>query len=163
VASAAGLLQRDGDVVSTNGSSPLTLSVAPGNYHVALLHRNHLGVMTATTVALGATTTVVDLTLSTTATHGTEARKTVGAVQALWTGDALSDGELRYTGPGNDRDPMLTIIGGSVPTNTASGYLKEDVNLDGQVKYTGPANDRDPVLQNVGGAVPTNIRLGQLP
>ncbi|MBK9418310.1 MAG: PKD domain-containing protein [Flavobacteriales bacterium] len=163
VARAAGLLQRDGDVVATNGTAPLTLDIGPGNYHVAVLHRNHMGVMTAAAIALSGTSTVVDLTLGTTATHGTEARKTVGTVQALWTGDVLADGELRYTGANNDRDPMLFAIGGSVPTNTITGYLVEDINLDGVVKYSGVGNDRDMILQNVGGTVPTNVRYGQLP
>ena len=28
------------------------------------------------------------------------------------------DGPVKYTGAGNDRDPILTNIGGVVPTNT---------------------------------------------
>jgi hypothetical protein len=82
---------------------------------------------------------------------------------ALWMGDVNGDDAIRYTGAFNDRDPVLFVIGGTVPTNTVSGYLSEDVNLDGTVKYTGPFNDRDPILQNIGGSVPTNVKVGTLP
>ena len=70
---------------------------------------------------------------------------------------------MRYTGEDNDRDPILTIIGGVVPTASAVGYLPEDVNMDGIVLYTGANNDRDRLLQAIGGVVPTEIRSEQLP
>lgn len=43
-----------------------------------------------------------------------------------------------YVGNGNDRDPILVVIGGSVPTAVVNGYYLEDTNLSGQVKYTAP-------------------------
>jgi hypothetical protein len=164
--SRSALLQRDGDVVDLNGSSPVTLATATGSYHVALHHRNHLGVMTAAPLTLNIGTSTVDLTLSGTPTFGTDARRSItGAfpTQALWMGDVNGDNAIRYTGSFNDRDPVLFAIGGSVPTNTVGGYRSEDVNLDGTVKYTGENNDRDPILQAVGGSVPTNVREGSVP
>jgi hypothetical protein len=102
-----------------------------------------------------------------TATFGTDARKTVGAEMALWAGNTFKDTtppiRLMYTGTDNDRDPILSAIGGVVPTNVALGYLITDVNMDGRAKYTGTANDRDPILGNIGGLVPTNTRPEQLP
>ncbi|MBK9175274.1 MAG: putative Ig domain-containing protein [Flavobacteriales bacterium] len=166
VATRSALVQRDGDVVATDGSSAVSFPVAPGNYHVALRHRNHLGAMTAATVVLGASAAAVDFRSAALATYGTGARKSItGAfpVQALWAGDATFNGELKYVGEFNDRDPILLRIGGSVPTNTVTGYHPEDMNLDGTVKYVGDGNDRDPILQNIGGSVPTNTRTGQLP
>ncbi len=71
--------------------------------------------------------------------------------------DATGNGELKYIGGGNDRDPILVAIGGSTPTNTVNGYRLEDVNLDGTVKYTGANNDRDPILANIGGSTPTAL------
>jgi hypothetical protein len=147
VATTNALVQRDGDVVmATNGTSPVELIALPGNYHIAVRHRNHLGCMTAGTVALSATTTTVDLRSGTVPVYGTNARKTVGSRQVLWAGNVSLDDKLTYTGPGNDRDPILVAIGGSVPTNTLAGYRQEDVNLNGQVRYTGTGNDRDPIL-----------------
>lgn len=156
-------MQRDGDVVATDGVSAVKLIALPGSYHVAVRHRNHLGCMTASTLALTATTTTIDFRLGSTATYGTNARKVIGARSVLWAGNSLNDNLLKYTGAGNDRDPILSAIGGTVPTNTLNGYRAEDLNMNGQVKYTGSANDRDIVLVNIGGSVPTNTRTEQLP
>ena len=105
----------------------------------------------------------MDLASSGTNTYGTDARKVMGAWTTLWAGDATFNGELKYTGVLNDRDPILVRIGGVIPTNTAVGYFGEDTNLDGTVKYIGVLNDRDPILVNIGGVVPTNTRPAQLP
>lgn len=168
LATRQGLLQQDGDIVSaSDGTSPLTFGVAAGNYYVAVRHRNHLGAMTATTRALSGTATIVDFRSAATLTYGTNARTSNGATQLLWAGNSLLDAvnasQLKYTGTNNDRDPILVAIGGTVPTNTVSGYFITDVNLDGVVKYTGTTNDRDPILVNVGGTVPTATRAEQLP
>jgi hypothetical protein len=159
----AGLLQRDGDVVGVDGLSTLGFCSPPDNYRIAVRHRNHLGCMTGSDVALSSTSIVVDLRISAVAIYGTNARKVVGNLRTLWSGNVLRDGTLRYTGQANDRDPILTIIGGAVPTATASGYYLADVNLDGTVRYVGAANDRDPILSNIGGSVPTNTLTEQLP
>ncbi|MBL7951050.1 MAG: trypsin-like peptidase domain-containing protein [Flavobacteriales bacterium] len=163
VATRCGLLQSDGDIVGVDGTSPLRFAVAAGNYFVVVKHRNHLGVMTASAVALSSTAAVVNFRSSAQATYGTDARKTVGSAQALWAGDCNSNGQLLYTGSGNDRDIVLSRIGGTVPTNSVNGYYREDVNLSGTVLYTGSGNDRDIILQNIGGVVPTNARSQQLP
>ncbi|MFZ1686406.1 MAG: PQQ-dependent sugar dehydrogenase [Flavobacteriales bacterium] len=158
-----GLLQRDGDVVSASGSGPLSFTVGSGNYYVVVRHRNHLGAMTAAPVSLSTTTSVVDFLSSSTLTYGTNARRVVGSTLALWAGNTTGNDRLQYTGTGNDRDPILTAIGGTLPTNTVTGYRSEDVTMDGVTKYTGPTNDRDPILVNVGGTVPTAVRIEQLP
>ena len=163
LATRAALLQRDGDVVAEDGTSPVAFLANSGNYHVVLKHRNHLGVMTAAPISLGANAAVLDLTQPSTPTYGTEARRTVGGISTLWSGNVLRDSALRYTGASNDRDPILTAIGGTVPTATATGYRSEDVNMDGTTKYVGAGNDRDAILQNIGGSVPTAIRSEQLP
>lgn len=163
VATRQALLQRDGDIVDTDGVSPVTFAVAAGNYFVVVRHRNHLGCMSAAALALSSTATVVDFRSAATATYGTNARKTIGGAMALWMGNVVNDGSLRYTGASNDRDPILVRIGGLVPTAVANGYYVEDSNMDGQVRYTGTANDRDPLFVNVGGLVPTATRAEQLP
>lgn len=162
VATRSALLQRTGQIVAPNGAQ-LRFSVPEGQYHVAIRHRNHMGCMTAVPVQFGVTTALADLRSAATATWGTQARKQLGSVQALYMGNVVRDPNLRYTGEDNDRDPILMQIGGIVPTNSVMGYLNADVNLDGTVRYTGEANDRDPILQNIGGVVPTQIRTEQLP
>jgi hypothetical protein len=166
VASRCALLQRDGDVVDLDGINALSIASAPGNWYVALRHRNHLGVMTAVPFLLSNTPTTIDLRSAAEACFGPDARRTVSGTfpaTTLWAGDVDRNNVVRYTGPANDRDPLLQAIGGAVPTNTTSGYLPQDVNMDGVVRYVGAANDRDPILQSVGGSVPTNTRTGTMP
>ena len=163
VASKAVLMQRDGDLVAVDGISPLSFTQPAGNYHVAVRHRNHLGIMTLAAVGLSGSIVNVDFTQGGTATYGTEARKNVSGTQVMWAGNAFPDDKLVYTNTNNDRDQILLAIGSVIPTNTATGYLVTDTNLDGKVKYTGVANDRDIILVNIGGTVPTNTRDEQLP
>jgi hypothetical protein len=163
MASRQGLVQRDGDIVGTDGTSPLSFNVGAGNYHVAIRHRNHLGAMTAAPLALSANSTNLEFDNPATALYGTAAMRTVGAVRVLWMGNAGGGNALKYTGIGNDRDPILTRVGGTTPTNTVAGYFMEDCTLNGVVQYVGAENDRDPILLNIGGTVPTNSLLEQLP
>lgn len=167
------LIQRDGDIVDMDGTSPVLLPLKSGNCWVIVRHWNHLGVMSASPLALSASPTVLDTRAAGTALYanvGNEAgpaRKIVGATRTLWAGNAWSSGvswrDVQYTGNGNDRDKVLMDLGGTVPTSTVSGYYRSDVNLDGVVKYTGTNNDRDMILQTIGGSVPTAVRYEQVP
>jgi len=153
-------------VVDTDGTSPLAFHALPGDHHVAVRHRNHLGCMSAAPLTVNETPSTLDFKDPGTSVHGTNARKLIGGaipVALLWAGDGTFDGILRYTGQDNDRDPLLQAIGGAIPTATVTGYLQEDLNLDGTVKYAGADNDRDMILQNIGGTVPTAIRTEQIP
>lgn len=165
MATRAALLQRDGDVVDINGSSTIAL-LAPstGSYSVAVRHRNHMGCMLGVPTGLSTNLlTGVDFTDPLLPTYGTDARKTIGSAAVLWTGNALRDAQVKYTGSANDRDPILVTVGSTTPNNTINGYLGADTNLDGTVKYTGSANDRDLILINVGSTSPNNMRVEQLP
>lgn len=163
VAARAGIVRADGMVFTPSGDGGFVFQVPPDYYYVAVRHRNHLGAMTSTARSLGPLPAVVDFTLSSTATYGTDARKNINGTSVLWAGDVNFNEQVMYTGTGNDRDIILQQIGGVVPTNVVIGYYSEDVNLDGEVKYTGGANDRDIILQNIGGVVPTAVKLGSLP
>ncbi len=158
------LVQRDGDVVDAMGGTTLLFGAAQGEHYLAVRHRNHLGVMSRDPIELGAAATFFDVGAPATPVHGADARRMVGPYALLWSGDATGDGRVQYTGDGNDRDPILEMIGGVVPTSVMHDvYAGEDVNMDGRVQYTGDGNDRDPILQNIGGVVPTQVRFGQLP
>lgn len=158
------ILLRNGNIVEPGGEQVLSFDgVAPGDYYVAVRHRNHLGAMTASDLVLGEYPELVDFTDVGTATYGTDAQHVADGYNMLWMGDVNGDGSIKYTGSANDRDVVLLGIGGAVPTNVVSGYAVEDANLDGQIKYIGSSNDRDPILLNIGGAVPTLTRSEQLP
>ncbi|MBK9288405.1 MAG: hypothetical protein IPN38_12160 [Flavobacteriales bacterium] len=163
LASAACLVQRDGDLVDVNGTSAVRMPVPQGNYYIAVRHRNHLPVCTASTVAVSTGMPLLDLSAPATPTWGTNARKSNGSYATLWSGDDVRNNTISYTGQDNDRDAILLRIGGTIPTNTVTGYYLEDTNMDGVVKYTGGLNDRDLILFNIGGSVPTNVRVGQIP
>jgi hypothetical protein len=163
VATRCALLQRDGDVVDLDGVNQLRFVAAPGNYYVAVFHRNHLPVLSSSTINLGPLGVFLNFRSATTGNYGTNAQNAIGGVRALWAGDVTGDGTIKYTGPSNDRDPILVKVGSTTPNNTVAGYWREDVNLTGQVKYAGPANDRDPILVNVGSTTPNNTRVRQLP
>jgi len=168
----AALLQRDGDVVGTDGSSTVGFCSNAGTYRIAIRHRNHLGAMTLNGIALSATATSVDFSSPGTNTYGSTARRTLGTGQmTLWSGNTTGNTtgatagqtEVKYTGNINDRDKILLAIGGSVASNSVSGYRVEDCNLDSRVKYTGTNNDRDVILINIGGSVASNMVVEQLP
>ncbi len=81
VASTAALIQKDGDIVSTDGTSNVTIpGVIPGNYFVVVKHRNHLGVMTNTSISLDTLgSNPIDFTSTSTATYGTSGQSVAEA------------------------------------------------------------------------------------
>ncbi len=140
VARKAALLQRDGDVVGMDGVSDLELtSISPGSYHVAIIHRNHLGAMTQQPIAVSRTTPKVDMT--SVPLFGTRPVKTYGNIQLLWTGDTDSN----QTISASDRSQTWN-------DRNNNGYRPTDSNLDGICN----ALDRSKVWNN------RNL-IGQLP
>lgn len=153
------LLRRDGRVISTTGDTLLTLRVARGSYKVAMRHRNHLAVINFASQPFWNGPTTIDLLNP----GGAQLNMVAVAVtpsgkRLLPMGDVTGDKTVKYTGTGNDRDPILTTVGSTTPNNTVTGYNTRDVNMDGQVKYTGTNNDRDLILQAIGGVLPTATR-----
>jgi hypothetical protein len=180
VSTRSALLQRDGDVVDVDGVSPVKMYVPFGtsNFFVTVKHRNHLGVMTAATVALNsATGTTVNFTSSATATYGTDAQTAIAGTGAqtgvttmvMRAGNANGMGtnagnrNVRVSGLFNDDAIVLAKVGATTPTNIVAGYNVEDLNLDGQVRYQGLFNDKAVILITVGAATPTNIAVEQTP
>ncbi|MBK7084135.1 MAG: hypothetical protein IPH53_05515 [Flavobacteriales bacterium] len=161
--SVSALVLGDGLVRYPNWKSLPTFAPDPnGSYYVAVRHRNHLGVMTAQPVDFSKSP-YIDFSAIDTPVYGNNARKTNSGMGTLRSGDVNFDGQVKYAGGSNDRDPILVRIGGTVPTASTSGYFAEDVNMDGLVKYAGNKNDRDPILLTIGGSIPTNVRAQQLP
>ena len=156
-------LQRDGDVVPSPPGTTCAMNAPPGNYYVAIRHRNHLAVMTASPIFLGQQPEVVDLSQSTSALYGTNPAAVIGTRKAMWAGDTGGDNVITYTGVNNDRDKILIAVGSTNPNGSVDGYLMQDINLDGTVRYTGANNDRDAILISVGGTTPNNVRTGQVP
>lgn len=164
VATKAGLIQRDGDVVSPfDGISALQFTGIPaGNYYVSIRHRNHLGAMSATAVALGSATATVDLTNSaqpayklTGATSSNYPQFVSGSKAMLWSGNSANNNQIIFQGPNNDVDMIFfTIISNPQNTQVISnfihrGYNQSDVNMDGKTVFQGPDNEVDIIFFNV--------------
>ncbi len=153
----AALLQRDGDVVETDGVSPVNMAGnAAGNYYVSVRHRNHLGVRSLANMALAKTaTTVYNFTTGLTqAFAGAVANNPMAllsptASYGLWGGDATGNKQTRYSGGGNDQNQLLNIaLGGNVGASVNGIYSRSDLNLNGRISYSGGANDQN-ILLNV--------------
>ncbi|MBL0045789.1 MAG: hypothetical protein IPP33_15755 [Flavobacteriales bacterium] len=108
--SKAALIQRDGDVIDTDGDAYVSTPLAAGNYYVALRHRNHLGVMTSTSRALAMTPITVDFRSAATGCYGTTPRAQVGSVYCLWGGDGM------VTAPSVTSGPTTTATPSSPPS-----------------------------------------------
>ncbi len=155
--SRAVMLQRNGNLVDAQTGS-MTLHFAgikAGNYYVSVRHRNHLGVISASPVALSNTEKLVDFTLSATGVKGMDARYVSGALALLWVGDINSSATLTSSGPGNDITNLLSSVithqdNPQAYTNfTLRGYLNTDLNMDGKTLFTGPDNDANALMGNV--------------
>ena len=160
----AALVQRDGDVVSpADGDSPLEFTNMAGtSYFVSIKHRNHLGVMTASAQTLTVGGTVVDFTTMSNANVFNNAGYdgaemiTIGAVKALWAGNANADVKVKYQGPSNDNATILSQVlthpsnvSGTYNFDLALGYFSGDINMDGKVKYQGSGNDPAFIFANI--------------
>lgn len=128
VASRAALLKKDGKIIDilsylTLGSSDVIFSdVSPGNYYIAIKHRNHLSVMSSSPVFLP---NASEFIFSNSNTWGTNAMKDLGGSKfGMWAGDINQDKYITtedYTQWYN-----AAIVAGS-------GYKITDINLDGFV------------------------------
>jgi hypothetical protein len=166
----AALVQRDGDVVeASDGTSAVVFTGATaGNYYVAVKHRNHLGVMTATAIALSGSSAVsVNFTSAATANYQlsgasgtTHAQRTLpNGKRALWEGNmSNSSGTgnlLQFQGANSDSDEAyyrVLLDPGNVtviPNYVVNAYDRADANLDGMVIYQGSDSDSDIPFFNV--------------
>ena len=169
VATRSGLLQKDGDVVDTDGVSELCFTQSePGDYYVAVRHRNHIGTMTASALTLTADGTVVDFIDTNTELWNNQAnydgveQVTIDGQYALWAGNTSSDDRIVFAGQANDKDPIFNEIDTApgnifkIQTYILPGYHPGDVNLDGDSIFAGQNNDVDPIFNNVDG-FPANL------
>ncbi len=152
----AGILLDNGDVVDTDFTSGLLFNdILDGDYYIVVQHHNHFPVMTGTAITLP-NTIMHDFSdvVSFPPFGGTNALIDVeSGIGAMIAGDVNDDGQLKYSGPNNDRgfilQKIVTVTGSTAITNTISGYYSEDVNMNSMVKYSGPGNDPSLIIQNL--------------
>ena len=157
----AALIQRDGDIVDTDGVSPVSFPVLDGRYYLVLKHRNHLGIMTALPVDLTRdkdNPITLDFTDGSTLTWGKSAQKEIEGNEktfVLWGGNTDGNRFLIYQGSGvglPDSDGIFFTIfldeanEGRIFNHITQGYYLSDTNLDGDTRYQGLSNDIDELI-----------------
>jgi hypothetical protein len=124
VATRSALLQRDGDIVDTDGTSTLTLyDVIVGDYYIAIRHRNHLGFRTAAAKPLTTTALTLNFTDGSTELFGTNPLKLIGAAYTMFAGNGDSNGAINAI----DKNSIWLRANGQF------NYLRADFNMDGAV------------------------------
>ena len=174
VATRAGLIQRDGDIVDLDGTSSLFFNnVNPDYFFVVVRHRNHLGVMTKYPVSSDDMAILIDFSTVDTPVfdfgntnnqfnYSGLAQKNlmVGSTElmALWGGDFDADGVICYIADNSDVNILQTEVAGfdlnlnpnyKVNYSGSVGYLQSDFDMNGQAKFTAPDDDRNLVLEQV--------------
>lgn len=139
------LLQADGDVVDMDGVSPIHFQPElNGTYYVVIDHRNHLGLMTATTQAFTnpSTEISIDFTSTDLSVYGGASR--IELATGIW-GCFAADADGSGTINASDRSMTWN-------DRNQSGYLNTDYNLDGMTN----ASDRSAAWnnRNKGGTLP---------
>ncbi|MFD0862335.1 endonuclease [Sungkyunkwania multivorans] len=121
------LLQRDGDIVSTDGSAPMSFMQSAGNYYIFVQHRNHLGILSTNTYALSSATTTIDL--------ATNASDVVGNTNAVV---LLSNGSYGMITGDNDGNGQVqnTDVSSLRPQVGTAGYNNADLDMNGQTQLT---------------------------
>ncbi|MFK8009762.1 MAG: hypothetical protein AB8H03_25635 [Saprospiraceae bacterium] len=117
------LLQRDGNIVDTDGISVLNFSNAPsGNYFIVVRHRNHLAIGTNNFYSLNNFTTTVNFTNSSSIAFGNNALKNINGTWAMYAADTNRSGSINT----QDRDLAWN-------QRSFKGYFNSDANMNGVV------------------------------
>lgn len=136
VAARSLILQRDGDIVDTDGNEQISFPVKLGNYHIAVNHRNHISVMTRKPV-----------TLSPTPAQISNFNTKKNNIAFLPFGDLNGDGKCITSGVNSDAEFLQKSIL-AAPENKLKianfileKYHPADLDLNGAVILQGPKSD----------------------
>ncbi|MFM9910490.1 MAG: hypothetical protein ACKVOW_14150 [Chitinophagaceae bacterium] len=169
VATKSALLQRDGDIVTIAPTGIVNNYLGfggftNGNYYISVRHRNHLGIRTASTIALSTTsvpaynfTTSLSQAFAGSVSNNPMATISTG-VYGMWGGNVNGNANVKYSNPANDETELLNaILGGNKTTVIINVYNRGDLNMDGVVKYYNPGNDETFLLNTVLGGDKTRV------
>jgi hypothetical protein len=161
VATRSALLRRDGEIVDVDGISNVSFNINAGAYYLSVIHRNHLGVMSAMPGGSNAISFVADFTnpafaLYTKPAPQSNASPLTGptrvqnGVRTLYAGNCnsnvLTQKYITYnTSIFSDRAALLSATGVS---STITGYSIFDCDLNGTARFNGAQPDRLVILQN---------------
>lgn len=124
VASKAGLLQKDGNIVAGNGGNFQWYGVSPDDYYIIIYHRTHLPISSAAPIYLDdSATNDINFSDGSTAAYGTNPMFNINGTLVLICGDSNGDGTINAF----DRSAWFPMNG--QPAN----YNSEDFNCDSQI------------------------------
>jgi hypothetical protein len=124
VARRAAFLKSDGTIVDTDGVSTVVFhGQRPGIYYMVVRHRNHLAVMTKSTVTTNNVTSQYDFSTSQGQAYGSAPMKSMNGTFVMEAGDADASGAI----DASDHTSYWSSQNGT------SGYISADFNLDGKV------------------------------
>ncbi|MCD4735944.1 MAG: hypothetical protein K8R53_07870 [Bacteroidales bacterium] len=140
IARQAGFILNSGNIVATDGSSPMLFNVTiTQNLFAVIWHRNHLAVISGNPLMQVGNTFSYDFSTGVNQVYGgINAHKEVGmGIWGLIGGDGKPDGQI------NNGDKLDVWV----PQAGSSGYYAGDFNLDGQVNN----NDKNDLWKPNGG------------
>ncbi len=155
ISTRAVFIERDGDIVDEDGTGTKTSFInfagVPddiANFHVSIRHRNHLGIRTPAVLDLSRTVALpYNFSSGVGQALGNVQANLGGGVFGMYAGNTNGNSTLRYSGPANDEDELLSVIlGGNKAIVLGSVYSRGDLNMNGNVRYSGPGNDEDVLL-----------------
>ncbi|HOW24678.1 MAG TPA: putative Ig domain-containing protein, partial [Bacteroidales bacterium] len=153
----AGLLYKDG-TVTVDFQGDVT---DQGQYYVVAWHRNHLPLMSQNKISIPSTGALIDLSILANCYGDNPAIHLDGDRYGMIAGEVIPDGQLKYSGPANDRGPVLAKIqalGGTLVSDIfTDDYWQEDINLNNELKYIGPDNDRGTIISNISSLLSTSL------
>ena len=127
VTGASALLQRDGDVVTIDGVSPLEFVMDPDDFYVSISHRNHMSIVTDQLSSLSASNEDIDFTDVGSVRETNNAVKQIdGVIYGMYGGNVNGDGQISII-------DFFQSVGVSGLINS---YNINDINLDGKVVTT---------------------------
>ena len=166
-------LMPDGSIrsFSDTANGYVTIDTTSGSYYVIIHHRNHIAIMSSTSISLTADLTTYDFTTAmvqaygvvTTALTTPMAELTGSGPFGMFAGDINGNGQIKLSGASNDRGLIYVRIGGGAVGATVSGYFPEDTNMDGTVKFIGSKNDAGIIYMNIGSGVTGAVRNTRVP
>jgi hypothetical protein len=170
------LIQRDGDIVDVDGTSPvLFMDVTPGNYALAVRHRNHLAMCTEPTApylftlnANPSAATLIDLTSMTDAQlFGTVdvnyALNTTSSKNIMYAGNANMNTRISAVNLNNDKDRILLALSNNASNLAVTNvYNVADLNMNRNVRAVNLNNDKDVLFKTLSNNA-NNIKNQALP
>lgn len=164
------LIQRDGDIVDVDGTSPVYFKNMDvnNNYSIGVRHRNHLGIYTNTAAAgnlfsfgLSSGSTIDLSTLPAASLFGTATTNyaVISGRNVMYAGNVNQNTTIRWNAPSSDKDFLLSnVLGGNNATVLSNVYSVGDVNLNRGVRWNSPNSDKDFILSTPLSGVNSNVR-----